>query len=159
MLTVEEAKNCLVISKFDLDSMCAMQPDVFFAVSEEYAKASSVRDLAKERIAQIDAELSFEFRKESERLGEKVTEAKLQQLVTTHVSHQTVFQEWLDAKFQADVWGALKESFGQRVFMIKELCNLALANYYSNVEVKDTTAKSRDLTHTQIKNRREAMNG
>lgn len=135
-MELEEARKLLLISKNNLDEACQTQADIFYEVAEEVAFANSHRDYMKEQLVKRDAELAVDIRKKSEQSGEKLTETKLQQMLQTHPEHLKTFDEWLEAKLNAERWSALKDSFLQRASMIKELCALFISGYYADIEVK-----------------------
>lgn len=135
-LSIEEAKELLLIDKHSLDTECMTQADIFFNVSENAVEAISKRDAAKEFMQQEDARVANSIRVHHEKSGEKLTEAKLQQLITTHPDHIQAYTDYMKAKVESDNWGILKESFLMKASMLKELCSLYLNNYYSNIEIK-----------------------
>jgi len=133
---VEEFREYLKIDKNNLDDEVTQQSTLFFAVSEAYAEAATDRDLMKEQLSTIDAQLDAIVRLELE--GEKVTESIVKNRIQVHPSHETAFQSYLNAKQKADVLGALKDAFHTRSYLIRDLCSLALANYFESSAVKDT---------------------
>jgi hypothetical protein len=151
-LTFKEADELLQIDKFSLDKMCQTQVELFSKISNTYTFKISERDMDKESLAVIDAFLASEYRQDAEDLGEKVTEAKLNQRVQISKRHKGAFQKYIDSKLIADRWGILKEAFIQRASMIKHLCELQLSNYFADVEVKGNV-KTEEVTNRGLRKR------
>lgn len=133
---MEEFRGYLVINKNALDEEVTQQPSLFFAVAEAYAEAATERDSLKELLGTIDAQLDAIVREELE--GEKVTESLVKNRIQVHPNHKAAFESYLEAKQKADVLGALKDAFHTRGYLVRDLCSLALANYYESNAVKDT---------------------
>jgi hypothetical protein len=143
--TIEDLREGLVIDPNNLDEMLMGHPMLFWAVSEQYVLAASIRDEAKEAIDVIDAEMNADIRKEIEDDGEKVTEKLVASYVLVNPLHQTAVQKHRDAKTEADLWHALKESFSSRNYMLREMASLLVSNYYSVDSVRDGA----DYQHTK----------
>lgn len=147
---VTEFRAYLAIDKSALDDALQQQADLYFQVSQEYALALSLRDEAKETLARVDAGLSFSFRQREE----KATESKVKDQVAKDVQHAMSYSDYLAKKTRADVLFSLQESFSQRGYAIRYLCNLYQATYFT------TTVKQkgeRDLTAGQAAAARAAM--
>src|SRR5882672_5905581 len=114
---IEEFKGYLVIDKNSLDHEITQHPELLFKVSEAYAQAVAERDRFKEALAIVDAALDAEIRADLE--GEKVTEAIVKNKVQVHEGHAKSLDEYLNAKYTADVLGALRDSFSTRGHMLR----------------------------------------
>jgi len=136
MIEIEEFRKYLLIDKLSLDDELAHQSELFFKVSEAYINAMDMRDNMKEGLATVDALLDGEIRAKSE----KITEAQVKSQIQVHVRHQNAFTAYLDAKTTADRLGALKEAFGQRAYMLKDLCALIVSRFYETNSVQGTNA-------------------
>lgn len=137
---LEDYRELLQINKYNLDEHLTQQADVYYRVSEGYANAVSRRDQAKEDLAREDADIAHQLRREAEREGAKLTEAKLAQAVLLDERHDEAHKKLSKAKNEADHWGILKDSFVQRASMLKELAGLYCAGYYVDEAFKDNTA-------------------
>ena len=142
-ILLDEARELLMIDKHSLDIECQTQADIFFNVSENAVLVVSKRDAAKEFMSQEDARVANSIRIHAEKAGEKLTEAKLQQMITTHPDHIQVTSDYMKAKLEADNWNILKESFLMKASMLKELCALYINKYYSDIEIKGDKNTSR----------------
>src|SRR5258707_11639907 len=132
---LEELKQYLKINKFALDDELVGQASVFYKVGEMFAEATAKRDAQKEHLATIAAELEQNVRT---RLGDKATEGKVKSLVLLEEEHIAETQAYLEAKAEADKLFALKEAFQQRGYMLRDLAQLFVANYYSRDSVRPT---------------------
>jgi hypothetical protein len=63
--TLEEAQEHLKIDKHSLDEVCTNQADLFFAISENAVLASSEKDLAKDNLAVVGAEVAGTIRQDA----------------------------------------------------------------------------------------------
>jgi hypothetical protein len=144
-LTIEEARKYLQIDKYALDEACTNQADLFFNISEKAVLASSEKDLAKENLAVVGAEVAATIRQEANDKGEKITEAKIQQLITTSEEHKQAHLEYVEAIKEAELWKVLRDGFLQRSSMIKALCELFLNNYYADITVKSSEVSAGDV--------------
>jgi hypothetical protein len=158
-ITIEQAKELLMIDKHNLDQECMSQSDIFFRIEEQVAMAISLKDHAKENLTQVDANLAKEIRQAAETNSIKLTEAKIQELIVTDEKHSKAMQEAIKAKYESDMWMNMKEAFAQRSSMLKEMCNLYLAGYYVRDSVK---AKTDAIEYSQnrqlINERRKKLN-
>lgn len=119
----------LKIDRDALDECLVEQPSLFYQVAEAVAQANSVRDGLKLELEQAEAEADREIRDEAFRLDNKVTEALINKRITSLPRIQTLQRRFLDAKTNAESKLALKEAFGQRSFMLRELVALDLAHF------------------------------
>lgn len=150
-MKIAEFRKYLEIEKSTLDDEIVRQPSLFFEVSEAFALAAAERDVLKDSIATIDANLDAEVRAS---FGDaKVTEAMVKSKVQANPEHEKAFTNWLTAKEQADLLGALKEAFQQRSYMLRDLVSLYTANYFEQSAIK-TDASSDALVY---KNRRARL--
>lgn len=134
----DEFRRYLQIDKNALDDELISHPQLLFRVSEAYVEAVAERDALKENLLTVDASLDQEIRGELE--GGKVTEAIVKNLIQLHPKHKAASDAYLMSKHKADVLAALKDAFGTRGYMLRDLCQLYTANYFENSSVKDSAA-------------------
>lgn len=130
LLTLEDARELLLIDKNELDVACAMQPQIFEEVAYGYSMAVSERDNIKEDMAVVDAEIAFEYRSNCDRTGTKITENKLKEEVQMHKKHKDMHEKYMRSRIKVDEFAAIKESFYQRVEMLKKLADLYAGKYW-----------------------------
>lgn len=134
-LTLREAKALLLIDKYNLDDECINQSSVFSHVADQCAEAGSMSDCAKQLLAQTDADVAEKIRIKASEENIKLSEAKLQEQILLDERHQKAFSEYAEAKLNADKWYSMKEAFVQRSFMLKDLCGLFYAQYFTKESV------------------------
>lgn len=133
--TIQEAKDGLRIDKDDLDSAIVKQSVLFYNVSQELVSAKELRDQAKDEMERVESGVSSDFRTELSDKKEKVTEARLRELVLNDSEFQDARTVYLMMRNKVDSWESLKEAYSQRSFMIRELAHLWSANYYGDITV------------------------
>jgi len=148
-MTLDEAKNALLINKNQLDTECINYAMILNQVGVEAAMAISERDEAKINMDKKYVEIAKTKREHAERTGEKITEAKLDQMVQNDIHYQEKQNIFLAAKLNADLWYAMKDSFSQRGKMIVELCSLYLSGYFGEVVVKNSNAEETQYSTTK----------
>jgi hypothetical protein len=132
---IEELKQYLTINKHQLDDELIEQASVFYKVSELSTEAAAKRDAEKEYLATIAAEIEQNVRT---RLGDKATEGKVKSLVILEKEHRDATSNYLTTKAEADKLQALKEAFHQRGYMLRDLVQLYISNYFSVNSVRPT---------------------
>lgn len=147
MIKIEEFRDYLKIDKLALDEALTQQAELFYEVAEGYAIAVAVRDKCKEDAAIVDATLDADVRRRLE--SKKPTEAMIKSAIQTDPQHFKATKDYLDAKLEAEKWGALKEAFTQRASMLKELAHIYVTRYYDTDSVKDTPVTDRMVYHRQ----------
>lgn len=136
---IEDLRQYLKIDKHALDDELVMHPTLFFKVAEAMTEAVAERDLLKEELAYTDAELDKTIRLQ---LGDKATEGKVKSHILVHKDHTEATNRFLVAKEKADLLTALKEAFHNRGYMLRDLAQLYVNNYYSTDSVRTTPTTS-----------------
>ncbi len=147
-ITLEEAKELLLIDKFSLDTVCEQHPELYNKVAEAHIMTLSIRDAKKDEMERIWAERAQHYRTHA---TEKVTEAKVQELVLIDPLYTKAQEEFGDAKLEADLWGVMRDSFSQRASMIKSLSDLYTSGYFNLVSVQSTKPKQAAYHQTRDK--------
>jgi hypothetical protein len=151
--TLQEMQDELKIDKNDLDSELVNQPNLYFKVGKFYAEAMSVRDAAKLNRDKEQAELDRLVRQEAYDANEKITETQVLNRIKENPSYDVVQDRYAQLSKIAEVWLAMKESFQQRSYAIKDLCALWIANYYTDSVGNAERNQSRDRTATSNRER------
>lgn len=147
-------EELLKIDKNGLDEAIIEQPEAFYEISQAYVFSVSLRDKAAEELKQIDAQVDLEIREEFEKLGKKVTEKIVDSEVRSSDDHCKAYQHYLDCKSDAEKLLALKESFIQRSYMLRELCGL----YISGYGISDSSIRSdSDMKSERVDRKAKAM--
>lgn len=152
---IDEFRDYLKVDKNHLDDDLVQHSQLFFKVAEAYVRASAKRDELKEDLTLLDAELDGRVRKRADDKDEKYTEAQIKALILTNKDHVDASEAYHNAKTEADMLGALKESFVTRGHHIRDLCQLYTAQYFDTNSVRaDANA---DRTIYQERRKRIAL--
>ena len=129
-------KAKLKINKHELDEELIAQPDLLNEVGWRAALAVSHYDNRRQEFKEITGRL-FERIKTDKSLSDKRAEYLLEGRTKYKTAHEAV----LRAKYLMDLWAALKESFIQRSFVLKDLAALYIASYYTTQSVSGPNEK------------------
>jgi|SRR5215467_11044296 len=113
-----------------LDSELIAQAQGYGHVGTLYALAVAARDKKKHDLDILEAQLDRDIREQLSADGERVTEDKVKAAIKLEQSHQHLFREYLDARFLAESWEALKDAYKQRSYMLREIVNLRVTDYF-----------------------------
>lgn len=154
----EELKSYLEIDKYALDDEISTQAVVYQQVAEYHARCVSKRDAAYENVKVVDASVSLALKTAALKAGTKLTEATVASEVLLSTEHEEAVDAHLRAKEHADRNAALKDAFNQRCYMLRELGELFIAGYYSDISVKKTQSVHREHVYdTARKNARREV--
>jgi len=142
-MDIDKLKQLLAINKNSLDDEISRQPMLFYEVAEACVAAAAERDARKEDLATIDAELDGLSRTLLSRREEKVTEAMVKNTIQTNAKHEAAFNAYMQAKTESDLLSAMKDAFGQRGYMLRDMAQLYVASYFeqSSVQGNNNTDK------------------
>lgn len=129
---LDEYSEFILIDKHNLDSAIVDQMRVYNYVGMEYANAVSYRDQAKFELDKVKAECDKFIRQDAALANERITEAQVAAKILEELTYQKANDEFLEWKMVTDKWTALKESFTQRSYMLRELCQLWMAHYWAD---------------------------
>ncbi len=146
---IDDLKQYLQVDKHALDEELVRQPSLFYRISELYVEAVAVRDSQKEKLAVIDAEIEQEIRR---KLGNKCTEGKVKGILLLDEDHHQAAEMYLDAKRKADQLQALKEAFHMRGYMLRDLAQLFISNYFTSDAMR-TTPSTDEAVYKQRRGR------
>jgi len=144
----------ILIDKNDLDDELVHQPEIYFHACEGYALAVSERDAAKLDQEKMAAQVSVDCREKLEADGKRATEALVSSCVLLDDRMIAAKQAYLAAKLEADLWSAQKDAYSQRGYMLRDLCGLYVANYYSESAVEGQHS-NKVMDQANIKNRQQ----
>ncbi len=128
--TLEWYQDKLIIDRDSLDDELEKQPQIFYTVSEAFARALDEREAAKEAHDAAFAKACENAREAFE--GKKPTEAYIKQTAMLDEQVQECLEEFNEAKTEAKRWEAMKEAWQQRSFMLGKMCDLYAANYFTS---------------------------
>lgn len=143
--SVSQLQSRLEIDEEDIDAALLAQPDLYFHVSEYYVEAVAERDAIKLHLEEARAELYEQFRKQALDREEKITEAALQNKLTVAPRIKELERAYLETQTNTNKLSALKESFQQRSFMLRELVARSIARLGNLSLERGITSSRRDL--------------
>lgn len=138
-VNIDELREYLEIDKHNLDREIQRQPSLFFKVSDAYVSAAARRDFLKEEVSRTQSRLYAKHRRRFEKEGTKATEAQVNASVQSDEAYKEAVDKHILAREKADAFQALKESFHQRSYMLRDLVALHIAGYYERASVDDTS--------------------
>ena len=136
---LDEFRSELIIDKHSLDDAIVAQPHLFFRVSEIFTEKMNDRDILKDRVKRLNAKLDQLIRKRAAEDGDRITETAIITEILYDTGYKDLRDEYLRAEYICEKWALLKDAFNQRSYMIRDLVNLYLANYYSDVSERQVT--------------------
>lgn len=142
-------EDSLQIDPDDLDTCLVEQPGLYYHVAEDVAMANSRRDGLKLELEEAEAELDQQIRNDAFRADHKVTEGFIKGKISTSPNIKDLQRKLLAAKTTAEKALALKEAYGQRSFMLRELVAVQLA-HFQNLQVERGVSSHRN----QLRDRR-----
>lgn len=151
----EELRKGLGIDPDDIDRCLVEQPDLYYHVAELYANALSERDGAKLDLEEASADLDMQFRRDALEKEERITEEGFKQRLRASPKIKKLNRDFLDLREQADILLALKESYQQRSFMLRELVSRQIAEM-NNLSLGKSTGMRNDRAES-IRNRAGEM--
>ena len=150
---VERFKPHLAIDKNNLDDCLIEQPEVYYHVSEALVKATAERDAIKLQLEEATAAEDQNIRTVAVRMGEKLTEASIQNKLTLVPAVKVLADKLVKQSGKVGELAALKEAFSQRSFMLRELVALFIAQRHDLAMSNGSNQSRTTLAET---NRNEA---
>lgn len=139
-----ELEEGLKIDKDLLDDEVAQHSEIYYRVAKYVGVLCSRRDeldkLKKEAEAQADAEIRRAALKSEERITERQVESEKAQDQTV----RNLDIQILRIKEEIHLWGALKEAYEQRNFMLSRMVEMYTKQYYERIMESGGSSKMRD---------------
>lgn len=124
---IDRYKGKLVIDVDALSECLVEQPDLYYHVTMEHARAVADRDEIKLELDELQAEVDRSVRAKAVDIGEKVTEAVIAQRVKLNDGIREKSRDLISARGVVDQWQSIKEAFQQRSFMLREIVALRIS--------------------------------
>lgn len=144
----------LEIDKFNLDTCIIKQPILYERYSTLYVEAVEIRDRLKLKLEETYAIIDKEIRQKYILSGMKITEKAIENEIIVDSDYKKAMDKYMSAKKDAETFGVLKESFGQRKDMLKLLVELHITNYYSSLEDQQQKSFTRDAIKKELRERK-----
>jgi hypothetical protein len=115
-----------------LDVELLEQPSLMAKYSRMLAEAQRDRDLAKERLDLIKAEIDLDIRDNPQNYKlAKTTEAAITNCILMEEDYQNAQKEWNEANFQVNVLHGVIKAIENRKSALENLVKLFLSNYFA----------------------------
>lgn len=150
----DELQRGLIIDENKLEEACRDQPDKFWHVAKALALAVSRRDAAQDALKDEEADTDIEYRATAAKAGEKTTEAEIKNAVRQSKSVRALREQLAEFDRQVNLLEALKESWSQRSYALKELVQLHISSYYGDVDQQNSERILRHRDADRAKNYR-----
>lgn len=150
---LEELQEALKIDQAALDEMILYQAVLYEEVSSRLAYVTSMRDAAKQTLQLVEAK-TYRLLRKSLTSNQKITEKELEYRVRSSSSVIEATQEYLDLGHKVGKWTALKESFQQRSYMIRELAQLQLSHFFGTNSI---SSRDKDQDAAVVKAHRKKL--
>lgn len=150
-MKLEEFHERLAFDRDRLDDELIEQAQLYYSAAEQCAHAVSRRDEANS-IKEVEYAKACEAaRLVIEEGGDKVTEGKVKELASQDEDYREAVADLSNKKLEADLWAAMKESFVQRGWALREMCEMVKAEVFSVSSVR--TGAAGEMGYSAIKRR------
>jgi leucyl aminopeptidase len=135
------------IDKFALDTEAQRQPELIRKYGILYAKSKSKTAQLKRKLEVIEAEEAEKVKSEPDEYDVSPNrQGNVSDVVAFKIAKGTktyikAFNDFLAAKEKEEEYGIIMDSLKDRGYMIKNLVELWLNNYYSDINLTETTTR------------------
>lgn len=150
-ISIEQLEKGLLIDEHALDDELIRHPHLFYLVSKRLTLLVSRRDAKKQELAEVEARVDGDIRETAQKHKDKMTDTAVKQLVKLDDDVVKTTKELLELNRQVGVWTALKEAFQARSYVLKDLVNLYVANYYGSDGVSGSRNALRDHAASRVR--------
>lgn len=137
MPKIDELERGIKIDEHDLDMECKNHAELFYKVAKELALTISRRDEIKKDLEVIESTVDAEIRLRASSLDKKPTETQIQS--QKHLDARVIKTQKKLSELNLEVgqWAALKESFGQRSYMLGHMTELYVNSYRGEISARE----------------------
>jgi len=121
-----------------------VQPQLIGNIGVGCALAYEERDMAKHKLDLVEAALDRDLREQLTADNEKFTEKRLDSLIKLEPEYEKAYRRYSDAKYRADCWDALKESYKTRGYSLRDMIQLKSYDYMDEQIGYAAAARSRE---------------
>jgi len=125
----------LIIDKNDLDRELMEQADSFFKCAEQYALAVSEAAAAKDNVKKVMGKAYKNFSKRTNSNGKPLTQDMIKAMVDSCKDVRLARKKWHEKILSEGRWGALKDAWAQRSFLLKDLVQMHIKTYLTDDSV------------------------
>lgn len=124
------------IDKYNLDTACMEQVQLFQDAADRASDLAELRDLAKITMETIYAELDGKIRKEGVEKGEKITDKSIEAIINRNPDYIEAKKSYIEARTKASKANNEKSGYKERKSLLEYMIRLYLSSYYSDVETR-----------------------
>lgn len=167
----EEMQKKLRIDKYALDDEVEQQAELFNEVADAAAITKSQVDSLEQEIKELEAEIDAKTRADAEKYDERITENAIRAKVVGDKRRKALVVKLLQASDLQRRLEVLTTAYRQRSYMLRDMVDLHLSNYYTSRsttgarenrrddEVDRVTSKMSDRRKSRVKRHRSRDHG
>ena len=148
---ISEFEAALQIDRHNLDTEIERQPNLYYEVASEAARAISRRDQIDKNLKYVEAELDGKIRRKFDKNNKSFTEAMVKATILKHDDHKEATKKLIIARRNAEIVGALRDAFRQRSYMLRDLVELHISGYYTSASIGGSSSIIKDSKAERIK--------
>ena len=145
----------ITIDETGLDIECLNQAALFMKYSINSAEAAMARDLAKDGLDLVRAQIDKEIRSTPERFYiTKITETVVSNCIIEQPDYEKANKAYLQARYEADVAQGAVRAFDQKKSMLEALIKLHGQNYFAGPSIpcnlEEEKAKRQERVNVKV---------
>jgi len=145
----------ITIDETGLDIECLNQAALFMKYSINSAEAAQARDLAKDGLDLVRAQIDKEIRFTPERFFiTKITETVVSNCIIEQPDYEKANKAYLQARYEADVAQGAVRAFDQKKSMLEALIKLHGQNYFAGPSIprnlEEEKAKRQERVNVKV---------
>lgn len=153
---LDDLQPGLKIDEHELDKACQQHAELFQGVADALTFALSRRDEAKAILAEVEAAVDLELRRKKGR-SEKLTNPEVAAMVCIDQRVYDAKRQHLRLVHEASRLAALKESFEQRSYQLKQMTQLYLASYFGDISETGSNSQMKTVRSEYVKKQLNKM--
>ena len=148
---LERLERGLSIDEHALEEALQQQVDFFYEVSQCLTLQVSRRDAMRQYVAQVEADTDQRLRQEALTGDEKITERDIEARKVLDREVSEARSDLLKFNHSVAEWGNLKDAFGQRSYVLKDMVALYIRNYFGDTvqEASEAALKGGRAEHSK----------
>lgn len=150
-----EYKAYLKIDADALDEDLKTQSGLYHEVADRLALQVSRRDATKKALAEAEAFADERIRKRMRKKGDKFTEKEIATKVRSDEEVEELSSELLRIGYNVARLGALKDSFEQRRYMLREMVQSYVAGYWGDTMSSSSNSAMKERSAEETKKARK----
>lgn len=139
-----EFQTLLRIDRHNLDEEVERQPELYYKIAAEEARVRSRFDASKNALELVTANIDGEIRSKALKNDEKITEAVVRAKISQDKRCVQATEDQLKLKRRLDLLTALKDSFRQRSYMLRDLVELYTSGYYTDATIRGHSDRAKE---------------